>query len=338
MPAPLHDWSTLQALLEALGRAVRDTFLEIRRETASGELARVSHETAADTIYAIDQAVEGRILDWLEEHWPRAHPVQLVMEGLEEPRVLPSSSESSAGALTLIIDPLDGTREIMWNRRSAWFLAALAPTPAQGVARLGEIEVAVMVELPPTHHRGCHLLSARRAARPRALFLPHRGSPAEVVALQPHQGPSLAHGFVSIGSPFYQGKARVGAFAEAFLARYFDRPLDGLPIFDDQYISSGGQVFELMTGRSRLVADLRPYFLDLDTAGSPLACHPYDICTALIAQRAGCVIEKPDGSPLGSPLDTLSPVAFIGYANEAIAERARPIVRDLLPMLAPAHR
>jgi len=328
------DAQLLRAL-ETLGHAVLRSFLALQRAHRQDVLAQVHHEVAADLIYAIDQEIEQRILAWLEAEWPREHPVDLVMEGLETPLRLPSTAPAEAAARTLIIDPLDGTREIMWDRRSAWFLAALAPTPVENHPTLQAVSAAVMVELPPTGRALAHVVSAQRGAAPRASLqsVADLDAPAREASLQPFPDESLAHGFISIGSPFFQGKARVSRFAEEFIARYFGQPLEGLPIFDDQYISSGGQLFDLMSGRLRLVGDLRPLFLENAPGRKPLTCHPYDVCTAMIAQALGCVVEQPDGSPLAAPLDTTSSVAFMAYANEHIAARARPIVRELLPLL-----
>jgi hypothetical protein len=334
-PLSASDWELLQGTLEALGEAVLATFHEIRGARSAESLATVRHEVAADLIYTLDHAVEERLLAWIEQHWPTRWPVRLVMEGLEDAPCLPTRAGSSAPPLTLVIDPLDGTREIMWDRRPAWFLAALAPSRDDGLPpRLAEVETAAMVELPPTRHRGSHCLSVRRGGPVRARQRVFSSGACEPVHLAPYAEESLAHGFVTLGTPFYQGKARMSAFAEAFLARYFAAPLHSLPIFDDQYISTGGQLFDLMTGRLRLFSDLRPLFLEGGEGRPPLVCHPYDICTALIAESLGCVIESPQGEPLEIALDTDSPVALMAYANERIAARARPIVRDLLPLLA----
>ena len=81
-------------------------------------------------------------------------------------------------------------------------------------------------------------------------------------------------------------------------------------MFDDEYISSGGQLHELVAGRDRFVADLRP-LVDRDA----LACHPYDVCTAMVLEEAGGVVTDAFGEPLDTPLDTTSPVAWVGYAN-----------------------
>ncbi len=96
-------------------------------------------------------------------------------------------------------------------------------------------------------------------------------------------------------------------------------------VFDDEYLSTGGQLHELITGRDRFVADLRPLVSD-----DGLACHPYDVCTALLLEEVGGVVTDPWGNPLDVPLDNVSPVAWVGYANEALAARIGPVLAELV--------
>jgi hypothetical protein len=49
-----------------------------------------------------------------------------------------------------------------------------------------------------------------------------------------------------------------------------------------------------------------------------ICCHPYDVCRELIAREMGGHIVKPNGSALDSRLDTTSPVAWAGYANDRV--------------------
>ena len=67
--------------------------------------------------------------------------------------------------------------------------------------------------------------------------------------------------------------------------------------------------------------------LDLETS---LVCHPYDVCAALILQKTGAVYEHPLGGFPDAPLDTMSGVAWIAYANETLASIARPVVKKVL--------
>ena len=103
--------------------------------------------------------------------------------------------------------------------------------------------------------------------------------------------------------------------------------------FEDQYISTGGQLYELMAGHDRFVADLRP-LLESVLARRGLAlgicCHPYDLATELIAREAGVVVTDPRGAPLDAPLDVEADLAWVGYANQAIRAQVEPLLQAAL--------
>jgi hypothetical protein len=80
--------------------------------------------------------------------------------------------------------------------------------------------------------------------------------------------------------------------------------------------------------------DLRPMILAREGLEASLVCHPYDVCTALLLAEAGIVFEKPEGGPVDTRMDLTSPVAWVAYANEALAELARPALRRLVKGLA----
>jgi fructose-1,6-bisphosphatase/inositol monophosphatase family enzyme len=46
-----------------------------------------------------------------------------------------------------------------------------------------------------------------------------------------------------------------------------------------------------------------------------LTCHPYDICTALIAEESGVIVTDAEGRPLDVPLNVDAEVAWVGYAK-----------------------
>ena len=78
----------------------------------------------------------------------------------------------------------------------------------------------------------------------------------------------------------------------------------------------------MMMGHDRFVADLRSLTEPLlKRRGLPLGicCHPYDICTELIAREAGVIVTDPHGKRLAAPLDVTSDVAWFGFANADLA-------------------
>jgi fructose-1,6-bisphosphatase/inositol monophosphatase family enzyme len=291
-------------LLCALGDHVRDLVVGAR----DIDMAAIEGRTTADTIYAIDRVADDALVQWFEHHWPG---VELVSEGLDEPVVVGGDP-----AWTVIVDTIDGTRGIMYDKRSAWCLAAAAPRGGT----LRDVVAAAMTELPTTKQGWTDQLSGVRDGDLRAERVDLRDGSRTPVKLQPSTATDLEHGFAAVAKFFVPGKVELATLETELFARFGSRE-----VFDDQYISTGGQLHELIAGRDRFVADLRPL---VDPAA--FACHPYDVCTAMLLEQAGGVVTDPRGRPLDVPLDTTTPVAWVGYANPTLAARLGPILAELV--------
>lgn len=321
----------VRRLLCKLQLHIRDTLIVARRRQA-GKFARVAAVTAADTIYYIDRLSERAILSWFDRHWPRNAPMELVMEGLEEETVtFPRGTPVSRTIWKCILDPIDGTRGVMYDKRPAFILAALAPQ--RGVrTHLGDIVVAVMTELPTTKQNRADQLSAIRGGGVMAIRHDLERGTQRRWSPRPSRAKNFEHGFASLARFFPEGKALLGAIEEALWRELGVLGKNGGQlVFDDQYICTGGQLFELIGGHDRMLGDVRPLaYAKLGYSSASLCCHPYDICTALIAREAGCIIEAPDGGPLRAPLDTTSAVSWMGYANPVLARLVRPVLGPIL--------
>lgn len=330
-----EDLLDLQQRLIRIGEMVRDqTLAEIRRQS-SESLSTIAFETAADTIYVIDQAVESVLLAALETELSPVLSFALVCEGINDGHPLPFPADCPVEecAAMLLIDPIDGTRPIMYNKRSAWWLAGLAANRG-GQTSLRDIELAVQVELPTTRALLADTLWAIRDA----------GAYGETVNLltgerssftpQPTRARSIGGGFASFFHPFPGGREILARMEEDL----FESVLGGLEqsrtaVFDDQYLSTGGQLYELLTGRDRLLVDVRALLYDrFRREGRPAghSCHPYDLATVLIAAEAGVVITDGRGRPLDAPFDTTSDVAWIGYGNQSICNEVEASLQEIL--------
>jgi fructose-1,6-bisphosphatase/inositol monophosphatase family enzyme len=318
-------------LLCRMQEEIRGTLLAARRRRGSS-LAGIAAVTEADTIYEVDRVSERAICAWFERHWPKAWPVELVMEGLEdaaEPAIFPKGTAASKVEWLCIIDPIDGTRNLMYDKRSAWVLSALAPRRGKRTG-LGDLVVAAMTELPTSKQWRSDQFSAVRGGPLHAsghnLFTGRR----QALAARPSQAGDFHHGFASIVRFFPEGMELTSRLEEALWAGIVGVGQGRSPlIFSDQYISTGGQLAELISGHDRMVADLRPLVFAKLGLGRELVCHPYDICTALLLTAAGGLVEHPCGGPVKAPLDTTTPVAWVGYANGRLAKTVRPVLRRL---------
>ncbi len=332
LPMPPADAARARTLLCALGDFVRDAVITGRHAQLATELSRIARESVADTIYSIDTLSEDAIVHWFEQHWPREWPVELVAEGFDDPamRLFPRGITLEQTRWRCIVDPIDGTRGIMYDKRPAWVLAALAPQKGEGT-RLPDVFVAAMTEIPLTKQWRADQISAVRGRGLIAEGVNVLDGSRQPVTLRPSQATDFRHGFASMVKFFPAGKVAMATLeVDLWRALYGDAAAGQTVIFDDQYISTGGQFYELLAGHDRMNGDLRPTILRRAGLGMSLVCHPYDVCTAMLLHEAGIIFEQVDGAPVSVPLDLTSPVEWVAFANQTLADLVRPALRRLL--------
>lgn len=320
-------------MLKELQLFMLQSILDERKSRTLDELSSVSEETAADTIYAIDKVAEHAIRIWFASHWPADWPVEIVMEGLEDEKslIFPRNVPVQQTRLKCIIDPIDGTRGIMYDKRAAWILCGLAPQKFESNT-LMDIEIAVMTEIPTTRQWRADCISAVRGfgIESHAINILD-GMSIKKTVMRPSSLSDVRHGFGTVARFFPPGLTLLSQFEESLWDSLYGTPKTPSPIiFNDQYISTGGQFFEILAGHDRFIADIRPEAFRKLGIEANLCCHPYDVATSLILEEAGCIVEKPDGNPLDCPLDTTTPVSWVAYANEKLAEAIRPVFKETI--------
>ena len=320
----------LRQLLCSLGGSIRERVIEGRRSMSAEALSSVASHSIADTIYEIDKFGEEAIRGWFEAQWPGAEPVEVVMEGLEEPLCFPRGIPRLDTKWKCLIDPIDGTRGIMYDKRSAWALSGIAPQRGEAT-RLSDIVVASMTELPTRKQWRADQVSAMRGGGLVASAVNVMDGSASPLSLAPSNARGFRHGFAWMAKFFPEGRALTARIEEQLWDELVGIGRDASPtVFDDQYICSGGAFYELLAGHDRMVGDLRPLVLTHLGLDSSLVCHPYDVAGALLLAEAGVVYEHPLGGFPDAPLDTTSGIAWVAYANSTLADLARPVLRRIL--------
>jgi hypothetical protein len=321
--------------LKAFQRDVRD--LIVRSRTLAARPQEISRTSVADTIYAIDTEVEPLLESFCERWAAEEGPIVVVAEGLEDgagnevvSRVFPRSASDADAKLRLLVDPIDGTRGIMYDKRAAWALAGVAPNKGAGT-RLRDIEIAVMSELPTSKMGHTDVLWAVRGCGAMGERVNLSTNDTQPLPLVPSKAATLDHGFATV-SNFFPGTKVLASELMEYLVANLIAPADvtRATVFDDQYISTGGQFYELIVGHDRFIADLRPVFYCLQRQAQGLCCHPYDCATWLIAEEAGVILTDELGRPLDGPFDTVSGVSWAGFANKTLFERIGPLLRKFL--------
>ncbi len=314
--------------------AIRDEITAACEARSTDELARVVGDAAGDTIYAIDRLTEAAVLARFAE-LSRTWPCLLVAEGLGEDgrAILPEGTRPDQVEIVAIVDPIDGTRGLMYQKRPAWILTGVAPFRRDG-ATLADIELAVQTEIPLVKQHLCDRLWAIAGGGAHAERCDRLTGSRRPFTPRPSGATTIAQGYGGVARFFPGERATLAAIDDDVVAQSLGPAREGRArAFEDQYISTGGQLYELAVGHDRWIADLRPLLTrTLRARGLPavLCCHPYDLSTELIAREAGVIVTDPRGERLGAPLDVFTDVAWIGYANPAIRAQVEPALRRAL--------
>ena len=324
MPPRLRDEPALLQAIKAIHEAIRAEVMAASARTSSDDMAAVTGKQAGDVIYAIDRVTDRVLLDRfaaLAKNWPCV----LVAEGLGVTgrRVLPDGTPESAAEIVAVVDPIDGTRGLMYQKRPAWILTGVAPYRGGGET-LADISLAVQTEIPLVKQHLADTLWAVTGEGARAERADLVAGTRAPLALRPSRAATIAHGFGGLAKFFAGSRAELAAIDDAVVRRLLgDGGDQGDPlVFDDEYLSSAGQLYELMVGHDRWTADLRPLLQPARRAAGrgPVFCaHPYDLACELIAREAGVVVTDPRGARLAAPLDVTSDVAWLGFANAGLA-------------------
>lgn len=338
----MSDVATFLQPMLALHDRIRASVVDACTRQAIDELAAVSAEEVSDTIYQVDRVSEEHLVAGLADV-ARDEPLVLMAEGLAGGSVvLPHGMRETDCRWRVIVDPIDGTRGIMYQKRSAWILTGVAPNRG-AETRLRDITLAVQTEIPLVKQHLSDQLWAIRGQGTHATRFNRITGTSEPLVMRPSRADTIAHGFSTVCRFFPGARDVLAAIDDELTHEVLGPPRAGkAACFEDQYLSTGGQLYELMAGHDRFVADVRPLMRSVYAArGLPngLCAHPYDICTSLIAEELGVVVTDAQGAALDGPFDIESDISWVGYANDRVRARVEPALHGALRRrgLLPSH-
>jgi len=320
--------------LKRLHSNIRDAVVKSFERSAIEDMAAIAREEEGDTIYAVDRVSEELLIDFFNEEIASVVPVVLIAEGLPSGKVtLPAGINEEEAKWRIIVDPIDGTRGLMYQKRSGWILTGVAPNLGSETS-LADIEFAIQTEIPTIkQHLSDSLWSGRGRGVEAERFNRLTGE-SDPLSLKRSNATTIAHGYSQVARFFPGARDELAAIDEEIvLGALGPVQPEKAHCFEDQYTSSGGQLYELMSGHDRFTADLRPLMNTL-LAQRGLAlgicCHPYDVCTELIAREAGVIVTDAKGNQLNAKLSVKPDVTWVGYANQHIQAQIEPLLQAAL--------
>jgi fructose-1,6-bisphosphatase/inositol monophosphatase family enzyme len=328
------DVTELLEPLRRLHSSLRDQLISACQQHTSTELSEVVHDGAGDVTFMVDRISESSLIDWFDREIAVREPIVLVGEGLPGGCiVLPSKATAPDARWRIIVDPIDGTRGLMYQKRPGWILTGVAPNHGSATS-LAHIVLALQTEIPLLKQNLSDQLWAIRGEGARGERYSHSTMRSEPLSFRPSTARNLRNGFATVCRLFPGGRELLAALDDDLCARLLGQVRrDEASVSNDQYACTGGQIYGLATGQDRFVADLRPLLESaLNVRGESFGhcCHPYDLCTKLIAEETGVLVTDECGGDVSAPLDTEANVSWIGYANGSLREQIEPVLLDLL--------
>lgn len=206
----MTDHRKLLAPLRRIHESIRQAVIDACAAGAA-ELAGVAHEgQGGDTIYAVDRVSEERLLELVAREIAPLASVVLIAEGLPGPVVLPHGCAEGDAAFRMIVDPIDGTRGLMYQKRSGWILTGLAPNRGPATA-LRDIVMAVQTEIPLVKQHLSDTLWAVRGEGAQAERWNRLSGERAPLTLRPSTAATIAHGFAQVSRFFPGARAELAA-------------------------------------------------------------------------------------------------------------------------------
>jgi len=330
----MTDIRTLLEPLRRLHETIRAAVVEACERAASDELAKVVAEEESDTIFAIDRVSEEVLIDFFEREVASRAPVLLIAEGLSDGQIiLPRGTAESDVVWRIIVDPIDGTRGLMYQKRSGWILTGVAPNRGPDTS-LNDIGLAVQTEIPLVKQHLSDVLWAVRGEGFHAERFNRVTGEHSALELHPSSAVNIEQSYSQVVRFFPGVRDVLAAIDDEIVHGALGPAQPGkAQCFEDQYTSTGGQLYELIAGHDRFTADLRAQMEPVTSERGlprPLCCHPYDLCTELIAREAGVIVTGVHGGPLNARLAVEPDVSWVGYANSNIRATVEPLLQTAL--------
>jgi fructose-1,6-bisphosphatase/inositol monophosphatase family enzyme len=172
-------------------------------------MSQVVSQGHGDISYKIDFVAESKINELGGKLATSGFPCEIIAEGIGKKQYL---GNFSSPQYSVIIDPIDGTRGLMYNFRSAFVLTGVAPYKTDNT--LSNIEVAVQTEIPTSKQDRVSILWAIKGKGAHHQIIDFKTNDLIDIPLYTSSAQNLDHGF-AVFSNFFPGvKGSIGRMAD----------------------------------------------------------------------------------------------------------------------------
>jgi len=152
-----------------LQRCIRNITHESINRQSHEDLTRIAEEGAGDVVYGIDKPGEEFLASYCKG-WAEQDGISFVLISEATGKsVFPEGTSEEDAEYRVIVDPIDGTRPLMYDLDSAWVLTGVAENKGEETS-LEDIEIVVQTEIPRTYDDRSFFISCAFNSKPRISF------------------------------------------------------------------------------------------------------------------------------------------------------------------------
>ncbi len=291
-------------------------------------LSEVKEKNSNDYAYAVDVIVDQFYKPYLDDLYKRNEQINILSEYYSYPI-------RNDAKYFVLIDPVDGSRELMRDERAAWLIFAYGKWKGKET-KLKDIQGVILGRLPPSREHIYEFIMTSETTEPLVykFDLTTLGGRNienleewEVKKLKNRGLNDIYHSHICFVAPFPPYKY-VAEIADKFWNAVGDKV-----IFNEQYLTTAGQMLAMLEGKISLIVDIRKSIknrYDVDM----LCAHPYDIPAAYLLKKLNAVVTGNDldeksfwNQPL-IPLNT--DIGYIAFPNREMFNRYAEILKKIL--------
>lgn len=325
-----------QQIIDTLFKIAQTSYEDLKKYSPK-ELSQIVEKGSGDVIYKVDDKPE-QIVDKFFNELSQETSFLGISEktgakvyGSDEPKYF------------IITDPLDGSRHQMYQLQdTAFSLMALGKLNNKTqTPRLKNIEFCTMLQIPNSDKKYIDLvISEKEKGTKIERYEVDTWEKKKTLKPTPSKEETIENGFIGFTTFFYPRKY-LAEICDYVIEKALPKIQKGIAsVFFHEYISNAGQFYYLLTGKYRMIADLRPLqekvLENQNKILSGRCAHPYDVCCALALKETNCVITDGFGNEenfWNYPCDTTTNVHFMAFANKKIYEEIAPLVVEAMEKL-----
>ncbi len=310
-----------------------DAIKELRKiQNEDNDIRKVYTIGSCDVSYGIDTIIDNIYRRHLNDLYRKYNDLNILSEHYSYPI-------RENAKYFVLIDPVDGSRELMRDERAAYFIFAWGEWKGKETT-LSDIKGVALGRLPTSRECIYEFIVVSENKEPTKYIYNILKQPYEEInspknwkskKMENNSVRDIEHTHICFVAPFYPYRY-TATIADEFYEEVKKR-FGKKELFNEQYLTTAGQMIGMIEGKLSMIVDIRPS-IKANSSIEMLCAHPYDVPAAYLIKKLGGVVVGKDFKEETFWNQKIIPlnrdIEFIAFPNKEIFEKYGGILRSII--------